>query len=224
MGHVKYTSLFVIVLFVMRTRVPCGACAGAAKSCAGATHKPCSEPVLELYSQRGEGKVIPGRRRMATPGAMRGLRALSLCATGAAVLYVLSDGGDVAVLEQRAEAARARAETLPAELKAAYERVVAMIPVPSPAAASVTENSEKSSNTEAEAVQRPQAQATQQATERPETPFCHTCTGPRIWYLADKFRFKRRISPHPDPSSQDEEIDRVAVAEMHFSNASAVGK
>lgn len=34
--------------------------------------------------------------------------------------------------------------------------------------------------------------------------FCHTCSGPRIWYLADKFRMKRRITPHPDPPRDDQ--------------------
>lgn len=37
-----------------------------------------------------------------------------------------------------------------------------------------------------------------------ERAFCHTCSGPRIWFFAEKLRLKRRLTPYPDPPRNGE--------------------
>lgn len=150
---------------------------------------------------------------MATPGAVRALRAVSVCATGGAALYLLSDGGDPKVLEARTESARAaaqaRAETLPAEVSDLYAAAVARLPdvssielpsLPSIDLSSMTGRANQLPVAVPEVAEP--AHNDSPGLQRPSSVFCHTCSGPRIWYLTEKLRFKRRISPHPDPTDE----------------------
>lgn len=146
-------------------------------------------------------------RKMATPTAVRALRAVSIFATGGAAMYLVSDGGDARVLEERAEAARARAETLPDQVGDLYAAAVARLPdvssiqLPSFDLSSMTSGMNQTPAVPASDMAE-QTQVESMSTTSGARGVCHTCSGPRIWYLTDKFRIKRRISPHSDPTEE----------------------
>lgn len=133
----------------------------------------------------------------APQNAMRTLRQLSMLATGGAAFYLVSDGGDLEVLRARSSTART---TLDERLMAVFgveetnflreglDNIYAALPeIPKP----------KTKPTPMEQVQVQREEEPQ--VYRKGGVLCHTCSGPRLWYLADKFRFKRRITPYPDP-------------------------
>ena len=145
--------------------------------------------------------------------AFRALRPLSIIVTGGALLYIASDGGDEQVLRTRTRHLATRidkslVETVGEErytsMRSAVDKVISYKPeadkpetekpVPEPLAV------------ETIALQHQQQQQQQKDTPpRRGSAFCHTCSGPRLWYFADKFRIKRRIGPYPDPSLDGEQ-------------------
>ena len=132
--------------------------------------------------------------------AVRALRPLSVIVTGGALLYVASDGGDTEVLRTRAQnistsldksMVQAVGEERFAPVRSAVDKAISYIP-------DVTKD-----ETPKEVAPSPVFEIS--AAPQRTSAFCHTCSGPRLWYLADKFRIKRRIGPYPDPPRDGEQ-------------------
>ncbi len=133
--------------------------------------------------------------------AFRALRPLSVIVTGGALLYVASDGGDTEVLRTRVQKLGTRldeslvqtiGEERYAPVRNAFDTAISYVP-------EMTKSKPSQAAPEPEAVQNMGEDTTPQR----GSAFCHTCSGPRLWYLADKFRIKRRIGPYPDPPRDD---------------------
>lgn len=140
----------------------------------------------------------------APQNAMRTLRQLSVLATGGAAYYLASDGGDLDVFRARSSSVRTRLDdqlmaTFGAEetsfLREGLDSIYAALPeMPKPKVKPTDTNAA----VDASSTENLQEQH-QKGYRGARSVMCHTCSGPRLWYLADKFRFKRRITPYPDP-------------------------
>lgn len=123
----------------------------------------------------------------------------SIVTTGGAAYYFVSDGGDPKKFEAKMRDARLKINETVANLD------IRRIWPPAASSGKAVDNVAESVSAVAD--DGPQAgtgqleergpRAMQQ--ERQPGAFCHTCSGPRIWFFAEKFRLKRRITPHPDP-------------------------
>lgn len=141
---------------------------------------------------------------MASPGLIRLSVAASVITTGAAGYYFLSEGGDSEKLQSNLRDTTEKVyQVLPAATDWA-ERVANTVLAPQPA----TLPASVPLAVEEEVPERQTQEARREASD-PETErlplkqtgaHCHTCSGPRIWFFAEKLRLKRRITPYPDPS------------------------
>jgi hypothetical protein len=135
--------------------------------------------------------------------AVSAAMAASAAATAGTAFYMLSDGGDAAVAKRRVDGALAR--VLP-DRRAAGGTAPASQPdqasdpaldLPQSAAAAAAEMRQRQHQVASPFPPR-------RDVPRDESAYgaCHTCSGPRFWFYADKLgvtRLKRRIGPNSDP-------------------------
>lgn len=155
---------------------------------------------------------------MTTPRAVRAAVGLSVVTTGAAAYYMLSDGGDQETLNSRitetgAKLAETGSKIADASNKLA-ERGVERGTELKGKLHSWTQSAMKEGTTQ-ENLQRNSAEESIASTNAEDGTnnadrqtsgtlekkgtYCHTCSGPRIWFFAEKLRLKRRFTPYPDP-------------------------
>lgn len=152
---------------------------------------------------------------MASPILLRTAAAVSVATTGAGAYYVLSEGGDAGKVEKNLRDIRTKVESTitaietyvsnlgPPALPLNAVAVEASGPKPSdvePASRADAESSEESLIDGQVTERQEHVTRDTQQPERVTGAFCHTCSGPRIWFFAEKFRFKRRVTPYPDHS------------------------
>lgn len=140
---------------------------------------------------------------MASPGLVRLAITTSVAMTGAAAYYYLSEGGDPEKLDSNLRDTRAKIDSTVASARAWTEQTAEAVkshqdalPIPSVNAKEQNAVEGRSEGTEAERSERLRKSETP---ERQTGARCHTCSGPRIWFFAEKLRLKRRITPYPDP-------------------------
>lgn len=132
---------------------------------------------------------------MASVGTVRVAALVSLATTGAAAYYFLSDGGDAAKLHERLRDTRAK---LDSTVSSARDWTISTASaVQAKGAALVADRQNKDTNSIQNTSNQPEH--TEDMQQRQTGAFCHTCSGPRIWFFAEKLRLKRRITPYPDP-------------------------
>jgi len=143
----------------------------------------------------------------APQNVMRTLRQMSLLATGGAAFYMASDGGDLDVFRARTSRARSTLDerlmsTFGIEetnfLREGLDNIYAALPAMPKPKVKVTQTDVDASVDATSMRQVREGNNGDDGYNRGGV-LCHTCSGPRLWYLADKFRFKRRITPYPDP-------------------------
>lgn len=152
---------------------------------------------------------------MSTPGIVRMAIAVSLCTTGGAIYYKLSEGGDPGIAQERLSDAKERlatdvermasdmestVNTTFERLKTVTETVTSSISKASDPAPTTT-GTETVSPTVTSEHDKPPVSENDEINMRDAAarPYCHTCSGPRIWFFAEKLRLKRRFTPYPDP-------------------------
>lgn len=112
--------------------------------------------------------------------------ALSASATAGTAYYILSDGGDAAVAQRRVDSAIA-------VVRDASE-------TPATPALAKTDARAAPTSTEVGSAGDAQSDVRSAATDEGYRG-CHSCSGPRLWFYADKLgvtRLKRRIGPEAD--------------------------
>lgn len=140
---------------------------------------------------------------MTSPAMMRVALIGSLGVTGGGIYFYLSDGGDPKVAQEKMEDARQRviqeSEKLHikgveglGQAKEVLEN--ARVKVVETSRSILSKDEEKGLNPDP-AVDQPKESPAME----PARSFCHTCSGPRIWFFAEKLRLKRRFTPYPDP-------------------------
>lgn len=143
---------------------------------------------------------------MSVHNAMRSLRPASVLFTGGAAFYLASDGGDMQVLRKRSEKAREQidntmtstfGEDTLALIREQIDKLKAAVPLYNRVTASTSapELIEPETEQPPEDMTGESGHASNMEPTRRGSVLCHTCSGPRLWYLADKFRIKRRIGP-----------------------------
>jgi hypothetical protein len=166
---------------------------------------------------------------------------LSAAGTGAAAYYLLSDGGDDAIARSRVNSVL---PGLPLDRRPpSAPAVLAPAPTPGTAAEAAARKASKASAKAASiasevAISAGAARAgdvasavdqsdsalryghektalvLDTAATSPASKVCHSCSGPRLWFFADKLgltpRLKRRFTPHPDPVVQDPVIQHTS--------------
>lgn len=139
---------------------------------------------------------------MLKPKVVRAAVAVSLLTTGGTVYYCLSDGGDPDKLDMKlAEISASLAERRERWLDSGEKVREALSTWMKPTEelnAAVKSNSTTSS---AEPNIDDQTVSSHQQENGNTRAICHSCSGPRLWFFAEKLRLKRRFTPHPDPSS-----------------------
>lgn len=132
--------------------------------------------------------------------------------------FLLSDGGDSDVAVARVDDALVRAREEMDSLPSVVSGVVSSATGSSSAPANSKEELPSASNqleaaeARSEVVASPKPGSGRRSRREVESPFppraevsedvCHMCSGPRLWFYADKLgatRLKRRFTPHPDP-------------------------
>lgn len=140
---------------------------------------------------------------------------LSLGTTAVAAYYLLSDGGDPSVARSRVDDAVSQArdaipvstslQTSEGDAKASSEDVRERATTAGLAQNGeiepVTSNQVPDRN-ESPFPRRNTPYSPQDTDLHPAYHGCHTCSGPRVWFFAEKLgitRLKRRFTPYPDP-------------------------
>lgn len=134
---------------------------------------------------------------MTSPTAVRAAIALSVAATTGAIYYTVSEGGDSEKFNQWIQDKR---EVLSNTLQ--VENATLLSNLPSTQNSIDNQNSAEESPDASSEVAQPipiQPSPTAKIGQRAPGAYCHTCSGPRIWFFAEKLRLKRRFTPHPDP-------------------------
>ena len=139
---------------------------------------------------------------MATPGAVRVAVAASVFFTGGAAYYYLSDGGNPEKLEQNLSDTTAILSQTATKLGDASTQLKQTVTTWKESIAS-GKNDENSESISDDSEGNPPEAIAELPTPAEKQPirdgFCHTCSGPRIWFFAEKLRLKRRFTPYPDP-------------------------
>lgn len=149
---------------------------------------------------------------MASPGLVHAAIAISVITTGGAMYYYVTDGGDVEVAREQIDMVKERlvsgSERLRTEsansfayIKDVFERTRETVSKASHGAFS-NKNIQLSENgdfTRTESGDGASTEVENKPRMVKERPLCHTCSGPRIWFFAEKLRLKRRFTPYPDP-------------------------
>jgi hypothetical protein len=179
--------------------------------------KTTSLTALRSWRRRCGG--APAVRRVPQPHAMArrvgAALAVSAAATAGTAYYMLSDGGDAALAQRRVDTVLARLRPVAPAVApgAAGAAAAAARPGTSAADAKLASATAPAAGTgaaapaAASAAQRPRGAASpfpprSQAGEGEAHGACHTCSGPRLWFYADKLgvtRLRRRFGPQPDP-------------------------
>lgn len=145
---------------------------------------------------------------MSTLSLVRVAIVASLATTGGAIYYRLSDGGDPEVARKKVEE---KVNKLEREMSKFSETGVAFVQRLKALASDAQKTASgdpqpaenvKSQNNEPFKPQDGDEKTLPPLDHPPEGaayPFCHTCSGPRIWFFAEKLRLKRRFTPYPDP-------------------------
>lgn len=151
---------------------------------------------------------------MSSPRVIRTAIAVSLITTGGAIFYKVSEGGSAEITQEKLSDAKVRltaqVERLASDVESTTNTTIERLKTASAQAASLIS---EASNSEASHGEKEEDRATADATtaDTPSTkpeqgggrrPYCHTCSGPRIWFFAEKLRLKRRFTPYPDPPSE----------------------
>jgi hypothetical protein len=163
-------------------------------------------------------------------GRLRTYLILSAAGTSAAAYYLLTDGGDERVARARVNAVLPGAPLDP-EPATAVSLMATSAPTPGTAAeaavrsaARAAEKAEKGAAAVAALTAAAAAVATADgsqehgsnagssiagtakelaASDSSASRLCHSCSGPRLWFFADRLgitpRLKRRFTPYPDP-------------------------
>lgn len=163
--------------------------------------------------------IRQSRRSMASPGAVRGAVALSFTATTAAALYIVSEGGDPDKLRAWVSERRVAIEQFTLAIQHNFKRFSTAAAISTSANQSLAQDNlsgqvtkdvappiatpvnTAAMETPAVPLQNSEPSTREISTEHTGPDFCHTCSGPRIWYFAEKLnpRLKRRFTPYPDP-------------------------
>lgn len=137
---------------------------------------------------------------MASPRTVRFAMTASVATTGAAAYYFLSEGGSPEKLDSNLRNTWANINDTVAAARSLSEATVGSLKATDTAVPAKKEDDimpgEKSSG--AESLERKKNPPTEQQ-QWQTGAYCHTCSGPRIWFFAEKLRLKRRITPYPDP-------------------------
>lgn len=142
---------------------------------------------------------------MASPSLVRTAATVSIITTGAASYYFLSDGGDPEKLDERLRDIRAKLNTTIKSARnwaAAVAGSVQTQVVGGRDDGSLLNGGEGAIGSNVERmgqVKDGNAEKSMGKQERDTSGYCHTCSGPRIWFFAEKLRLKRRFTPYPDP-------------------------
>lgn len=148
---------------------------------------------------------------MSTVSLFRLAVVASLATTGGAIYYRLSDGGDPEVARKKVEENFNKLENEVSKFgetgavfiqklkaMASGTQEIASEDSHSVVAAKAHKNESSDSEGDAPSIPPPPSPSPEDASH----PFCHTCSGPRIWFFAEKLRLKRRFTPYPDPSRE----------------------
>lgn len=157
---------------------------------------------------------------MATPRAVKAAMILSVATTGGAMYYFLSEGGDPEKLDDNITNATEKLTQIGAkvsetsaklaETTSTFKETVSSWTVPKEQTEQHLTTERNPTDLHADTMHNAQKGADNSSTSM-EMRFrnnqlsdskCHTCSGPRIWFFAEKLRLKRRITPYPDPPQQ----------------------
>lgn len=145
---------------------------------------------------------------MSSPGVIRLAIFASVATTGGAIYYGLSDGGNPDRFREKVVQAN---ESLATTAKKVHTCVSTTYDNASSAITTAVEKTTQVShpklatkeppatNEQVTPSPQPSCEEIPPQREKPRSSFCHTCSGPRIWFFAEKLRLKRRFTPHPDP-------------------------
>lgn len=140
---------------------------------------------------------------MSSPTLVRTAVVVSMVTTGGAIYYRLSDGGDPKVAQKKVEENIIALEGEVAKMgKAGAAFVDKLKALTSNAKEDIQEllDTHKSKDSSVDAIDDKDSPVYHEREPQMSThPFCHTCSGPRIWFFAEKLRLKRRFTPYPDP-------------------------
>lgn len=132
----------------------------------------------------------------------------SLATTGGAIYYRLSNGGDPDVARKKVEENVTKLENEVSKFGEAGTAFLQKLKTMTAGTQHiVSEGSHPTEPVKAQSIETPDSgdetktisQPLRQINEDDSRPFCHTCSGPRIWFFAEKLRLKRRFTPYPDP-------------------------
>lgn len=140
---------------------------------------------------------------MATPAGVRLAIGASVLMTGGATYYFLSDGGDPHKLEENLSQTSAQLSETSTKIVEAGAQLKNSVVSWSQSLALSKDNVQEG-DVEGHSTERDITQLQTDAEQPPahsgyREPYCHTCSGPRIWFFAEKLRLKRRLTPYPDP-------------------------
>ena len=163
---------------------------------------------------------------MASPTLVRGAVILSVAGTTAAALYIASSGGDkdelvvktdqaISWIRNKGEEARsldvnAMISDAQARMKSLSNTLTSTTPMQKEREEATIANDKGNKTTliidKERDLSNPHAETPSKDTR---IDFCHTCSGPRIWYFAERLnltpRLKRRFTPYPDPVPEEQQ-------------------
>lgn len=148
---------------------------------------------------------------MASP-ALRPVAFILTCATGAAVakLYMSNqEREENKNVENEVDELRDLGRKVQNSLKNATTNIQAVSASVSAQVSQLESKIMEKTNTETtieknEDIVPPKKEEVPPVKKYSERAFCHTCSGPRIWFFAEKLRLKRRLTPYPDPPRNGE--------------------
>lgn len=142
---------------------------------------------------------------MTSPGLVRAALAVSTIVTGGTIYYYVSNGGDPKIAQEKMEHARDRlvieCENLHVKGVDGLEQAKDILGKAGVKANSILSKSSGAITADATSTENENenSKGVQSSSGIGAKPFCHTCSGPRIWFFAEKLRLKRRLTPYPDP-------------------------
>lgn len=150
---------------------------------------------------------------MASPAFIRLSVGASIITTGAAAYYFLSEGGDPDKLQSNLRDTTNKVNQSLASASDWADRVRSTVTAPLqpavvPAAVPIAAEEQRTTHHKVQEQVQEKVQDGRDNADNPEKKasaprqtgaHCHTCSGPRIWFFAEKLRLKRRITPYPDP-------------------------
>ncbi|KAI0566614.1 hypothetical protein FGB62_7g455 [Gracilaria domingensis] len=139
---------------------------------------------------------------MTTPRTLRVAITLSIATTGGALYYYLSDGGNPRKFDELMSSARdevtdsyytfrKKAEHLLSSQKQTAQSSTEHQTVEDASPGLNTTDKPKESNTEHAEIP-----------SRSSSPFCHTCSGARIWVFAERLRITHLLNKYADTSTE----------------------